>query len=142
LYRFLEAVDPLPFMIETSFILILAFTIFFSTAIPLYFLFKGNEKFEIKGVDIRIFKKQVKIYWKACFVGLLISIVIGFSLPWLLPAAVFLFFYNIILAVIMRAVIYTKFISFALKKNPTIKDFKIEDLYVDVREILLRKIVK
>jgi hypothetical protein len=129
------------FVIFTSFCLILAFTIFFFTAIQLHFLFKGNEKFEIKGVDIRIFKTQVKKYWIACWISLLISIVIGYASPVLLPAAVFLFFYHIILSNMIKSVIYNKFISVVLKKTPTIKDFKVEDLYVDVREILLRKIV-
>ncbi len=125
----------------TSFWLIPAFSVFYFTAIPYLYLLKGNEKFEIKGVDIRIFKGPVRIYWIMSLIGLIIAIVIFNKTYAVLASAFFLAFYNAICTAILKLVIYAKFFSVALKKNPTLKDFKIEDLYSDVREILLKKVV-
>ncbi len=125
----------------TAFWLIPAFSIFYFTSINYYYLLRGDEKFEIKGVDIRIFKGPVRIYWFMSFVGLMIGMWL-FSFGYILfNAAGFLVFYNAIAAVILKCVIYAKFFSLAVKKNPTFKDLKIEDFYTDVREVLLKKVI-
>jgi hypothetical protein len=126
----------------TSFWLIPAFSIFYFTFITYYYLLRGEEKFEIKGVDIRVFKGPVRIYWFMSLIGLGISILLfNFTSYILFFSALFLLFYNGICAVILKCVIYAKFVSLALKKNPSLKDFKIEDLYTDIREILLKKVI-
>ncbi|MGE3920754.1 MAG: hypothetical protein AB7F64_07450 [Gammaproteobacteria bacterium] len=122
--------------------LIPAFSIFYFNAVTYHYLLRGNEKFEIKGVDIRAFKWPVRVYWLMSLIGLAISLVILFSGEHILFfSALFLVFYNAICAVVLKLVIYAKFFSLALKKNPTLKDFKIEDLYSDIREILLKKVI-
>lgn len=121
--------------------LIPAFSIFYLNSITYYYLLRGNEKFEIKGVDIRSFKGPVRVYWLISLVGLAIGFVLFLNTYSALAPAIFLVFYNAICAVILKLVIYAKFFSLALKKNPTLKDFKIEDLYVDIREILLKKVI-
>lgn len=126
----------------TSVWLIPAFSVFYCTAMTYYYLLKGNEQFEIKGVDIRFLKGPVKIYWLMSLIGLAISVMI-FHLDGeiLFFSAAFLVFYNAVCAVALKLVIYTKFFSLAIKKNPTFKDLKIEDLYQDIREVILRKII-
>lgn len=57
----------------TSIWLIPAFSIFYFTSMTYYYLLRGNEKFEIKGVDIRLFKGPVRVYWLMSLIGLVIS---------------------------------------------------------------------
>ena len=121
--------------------LIPAFSVFYFTAITYHYLLRGNEKFEIKGVDIRAFKGPVRVYWLMSLIGLIISIIIFANTYIVFFSALFLVFYNAICAAILQGVIYAKFFSLALKKNPTLKDLKIEDLYTDIREILLKKVI-
>jgi uncharacterized protein YacL len=121
--------------------LIPAFSILYFTSITYYYLLRGNEKFEIKGVDIRSFKGSVIVYWLMSLIGLVIGFILFINTDSALFPAIFLVFYNAICAVVLKLVIYAKFFSLALKKNPTLKDFKIEDLYSDIREILLKKVI-
>ena len=139
LISFLDLEEP--YIMFTPFWSIAAFSVFYFNAITYYYVFKGNEKFEIKGVDIRNFKGTVKAYWFMSFIGLLIGIIFYTCFNVIIGAAIFLTFYNVICAVVIRLVIYSKFISLALKKNPTIKNFEVDDLYGEIREILLKKVI-
>lgn len=126
----------------TAFWLIPTFSILYFTSINYIYLLRGDKKLEIKGVDIRFCKGPVRVYWFMSLIGLLIGIWIFNSNGYILfLAAIFLLFYNAIAAVILKCVIYAKFFSLAVKKNPTIKDFKAEDFYTDVREVLLKKVI-
>ena len=133
--------DNSRFNICVPFPLSIAFGLFYCNSITLYYFLRGNEKFEVKGVDIRSFKGVLKAYWFISLIGFLIAIIILSYFKVIFGAVAFLFIYNFISFFVSREVLYSKFISLALKKNPTIKDFKIEDLYEDVREILLKKII-
>ena len=123
------------------FISIFAFSVFYFTSLTYYYFLKGDEKFEIKGVDIRIFQKSFIVYWIFSLIGwvassiALINGAIPFALFFLLT------FYNAICAIALRCYVYAKFFSMALKKNPSLKNFRMEDFYQDIREILLKKII-
>lgn len=121
--------------------LIPAYSIFYCTSITNYYLLRGNEKFEIKSVDIRIFKGLVRIYWFFGLIGVIMSVVLFRHTDAVLASAIFLFFYNVICTAALKCAIYAKFFSLVLKKNPKLKDFKIDDLYADIRKILLKKVI-
>lgn len=118
-----------------------AFSILYCTSINYYYLLRGNEKFEIRGVDLRVLKGPLRIYWIVSLIGLIIAISIFSHYGTVFPAAFFLTFYNAIFAALLKFVIYSKFVSLALKKNPTFKDLKLEDFYTDIREVLLKKVI-
>ena len=130
------------YMMFTPFWSVIAFSVFYFNAITYYYFFKGNEKFEIKGVDIRDFKGIINAYWFLSLIGFIAVLIFYICFDSFLGSAFILSIYNVICAIIVRCIIYSKFVSTALKKNPTIKEFKIDDLYVDIREILLKKIIK
>lgn len=121
--------------------LLFAFCFFYCTAVPSYFLLKGNQKMEIRGVDIRVFKRSFNIYIFMSTIGLIIASII-FSFSYIMfPAAAFLGFYNAIAMAVFRGALYAKFVSYSLKNNAALKPLEIEELYVDIRQVLLKKII-
>ncbi len=125
----------------TSIWLVAAYSVFYCTSIIYYYLLRGDEKFEIRGVDIRTLKVMLKIYWFMCLVGLFIGLLIASKTSAVIFPAIFLLFYNAICAAILKCVILAKLFSLALKKNPTIKDINIDELYKEIRELLLKKVI-
>ena len=121
--------------------LIADFSMFYFNFAPYYHLSRGNDKFEIKKVDVRFLKWPVRIYFFLSLLGLIIGIFISIQMRSVSGAAFFLFFYNLIFAIIFRIFIYSRFFSLVLKNNPTIKDLSMENLYADVREVLMKRII-
>jgi hypothetical protein len=103
-----------------------------------YYLLRSKQKMEIKGVDIRKLKGVMSGY----FILYAISFIIGLILSQeLFIIAFYLCIYSVVSYVILKCVIFAKFISLGLKQNSTLKDFKMEEMYEEIREIMLKKIV-
>lgn len=117
---------------------IAAYSFFFFTFTNYYYLLRGDKKFEIRGVDLRDLKGPFRIYVIVSVIALMTTILLSpHVFPGIIPLAVF----NGLSAVILKLVLYSRFVSLALKKNPSFKDLKVEDFYIDIREVLLKKVI-
>jgi hypothetical protein len=125
----------------TSLWLIPAYSIIYCSSLPYFYLFRGREKIKVGGVNIKAFKTPMKVYWFMSLIGFIISLIVFINTYVVFFAAFVWLFYNLFCLAILRCYIFAKFFSLAVKNNPTVKDFKIQEIYNDMRDVLMKKVI-
>lgn len=123
--------------------LIVSFTLFYSVCLMYYFFLRGDPSFEIRGIPIKTLKRPMQIYFVLYILACLLTFYFYMSQReriLFFPAA-FLVFYSFISFVILQSALITKFISAGLKQNKKLRDFNLEHLYEEMREILLKRLI-
>lgn len=118
-----------------------AFTIHYITFIYLYYLLRGDEKYEIRGVDIRKFKGLLNVYSYFILLGYILAIVITSVFQDPIAGAFLLHVYTVIFMLSFLSYVRAKLISLFFKKNKKIDDFNMDELYQEIRKILLEKVI-
>lgn len=132
---FMNREFPFPF-IANSF----SFSLWYMVLLVRYYVLSGEGELYIWEVKInrfnRIFDWILGLNALALIIGLIaMPSQAGF------PVAFVLIFYTVISFGILQKIVIAKFISEGVKQNTSIKELKPDDLYKELRELIIRKII-
>lgn len=123
----------------TGIMLMISFTLFYIPSLLYFFILRGNQKFEVMGVDLKILKRPIQIYFVLYSLVCVVLTIINGRLAF---GAGILMIYSIISLVCLQSVITAKFISTGLKQNKELKNFNFGQLYGEIRTIILKRVLE
>lgn len=120
----------------------ISFIIWFWVSVIYHYILDSNEPLLVKGIDISQFRKPVKIVLIINLSIGALAIAVSFIGPPVggVPAFVWCVA-SAISAKSLECYIKGKFISLSLKENSQLKDFDLNAIYTDIREVLLKKLI-